>query len=120
MNDYRESSPVRARMFIALALSSSGCGAAAAPPEPEKASEEFGAEELLSAPSISSDGNYLKRTLARGARFNASNGLIFGNDGAIYMASVLSRSIFKIDAETGEILQIFGPAEGVETPDDVA
>lgn len=55
-----------------------------------------------------------------GAPLRMANGLHFGPDGRLYVASVVGREIVVLDPETGEVLDRLGPARGVEGPDDVA
>lgn len=60
------------------------------------------------------------RILARGSPIHGANGIMFGPDGDLYIASILGREIVVMDPETGEILDRLGPDQGVESPDDVA
>ncbi|MEW6333223.1 MAG: hypothetical protein AB1558_03060 [Thermodesulfobacteriota bacterium] len=55
----------------------------------------------------------------QGAPFHGLNGMNFDSEGNLYMASVKGREIIKMDPETGEVLQTLGPADGVDTPDDL-
>jgi sugar lactone lactonase YvrE len=65
------------------------------------------------------DHGYFQRTLADGAKFHATNGIKYGPDGNLYVASVLSRAIFVVDPNTGDVLDRIGTEEGVESPDDL-
>lgn len=58
--------------------------------------------------------------LARGGPFRGTNGILFGPDGRLWVASVATPVLAALDPETGEILERLGPDEGVEGPDDLA
>ena len=58
--------------------------------------------------------------LVQGGPLHGSNGIHFGPDGNLYIASVVSSRILAIDPESGEIVGSWGPAEGVNGPDDLA
>ena len=58
--------------------------------------------------------------LARGGQFHGVNGIHFGPDGRLYLASVVTPAIAAIDPDSGEILELWGEAEGVRSPDDIA
>jgi sugar lactone lactonase YvrE len=58
--------------------------------------------------------------LAQGGPLHGSNGIMFGPDGNLYIASVVSSQILAIDPESGETVGSWGPAEGVIGPDDLA
>lgn len=58
--------------------------------------------------------------LAQGGPLHGSNGIMFGPDGRLYVASVVSSEVAAIDPETGEVLDRWGEAEGVNGPDDLA
>ena len=48
------------------------------------------------------------------------NGLHFGPDGLLYLASVMSPALASLDPETGEIRERLGPSDGAMGPDDLA
>lgn len=53
---------------------------------------------------------YALETFVPGAPFHGLHGLTFGEDGMIYVGSVVGMSIYKVDPETGEVsLHIGGP-----------
>jgi len=58
--------------------------------------------------------------LARGSHFRGTNGIAFGPDGLLYVASVVTPALAAIDPETGEIKTQWGAAEGAKGPDDLA
>jgi len=59
------------------------------------------------------------RTIGDGASFRSSNGIIFGPDGDLYLASVLTPAVARIDPESGEILDSWGFDDGAKSPDDL-
>jgi hypothetical protein len=59
------------------------------------------------------------RTLAKGGPIHGANGLYFGPDGYLYVASVGGNEIVKMDPNSGRILDRIGPERGVFTPDDL-
>lgn len=77
------------------------------------------AQAALTNASPSADGDYLRRTLADGAEFHATNGMRRGPDGNLYVASVLTRSIAVVDPKTGHTVDLIGPDRGVDSPDDL-
>ena len=60
------------------------------------------------------------QVLARGAQVRGANGIHFGPDGKLYIASVLTPAIAVMDPESGEIEKRLGPDHGVKGPDDLA
>ncbi|XOV90323.1 MAG: hypothetical protein ACFHX7_10665 [Pseudomonadota bacterium] len=58
--------------------------------------------------------------LASGANIAGANGMHFGPDGNLYVASVVGSSLSLIDPDSGKISKQFTAAEGVFGPDDVA
>lgn len=60
------------------------------------------------------------QVLARGAQVCGANGILFGPDGKLYIASVLTPTIAVMDPESGEIEKRLGPGQGVKGPDDLA
>ena len=57
--------------------------------------------------------------LVQGGPLHGTNGVYFGPDGRLYVASVGSAVVAAIDPETGEVLERFGPEDGVKGPDDL-
>jgi len=60
------------------------------------------------------------QVLATGAQVRGANGIHFGPDGKLYIASVLTPAIAVMNPESGEIEKRIGPDEGVKGPDDLA
>jgi sugar lactone lactonase YvrE len=59
------------------------------------------------------------RTLVTGAPIHGANGVCFGPDGRLYVASVWGNEILKMDPNSGRILDRIGRDRGVLTPDDL-
>ena len=59
------------------------------------------------------------RVLAQGGPLHATNGMYFGPDGRLYVVSASSAQVVAFDPESGDVLQRWGPAEGVRGPDDL-
>jgi len=57
--------------------------------------------------------------LAQGGPLHGTNGVYFGPDGRLYVASVSSAAVAALDPETGVILERWGPEDGVQGPDDL-
>ena len=62
----------------------------------------------------------LVEVVATGANIAGANGMAFGPDGNLYVASVLGSSMSVLNPESGEVIKVYGPEEGVIGPDDVA
>ena len=58
--------------------------------------------------------------IATGANISGANGIHFGPDGLLYVASVIGSDLTVIDPETGAEVKRFTAADGVIGPDDVA
>lgn len=58
--------------------------------------------------------------IATGSNIAGANGMHFGPDGLLYVASVIGSDLTVIDPESGEIVRRLTAAEGVIGPDDVA
>ena len=58
--------------------------------------------------------------LAQGGPLHGSNGILFGPDGNLYIASVVSSAILAIDPESGAIVSRWDAHDGVNGPDDLA
>jgi|TARA_B100000315_G_scaffold257429_1_gene306328 sugar lactone lactonase YvrE len=54
------------------------------------------------------------------ATAGGANGMHFGPDGLLYMASVAASELIALDPRTGEVKRRLGAADGVDGPDDVA
>ena len=51
--------------------------------------------------------------------FGGANGVAFGPDDRLYVATVGTNSIRVLDPESGEVLEVLGPEQGVSSPDDL-
>jgi sugar lactone lactonase YvrE len=60
------------------------------------------------------------RTLVRGAHLPSVNGMAFSPAGRLYVTSVVDRSLMRLNAYSGRIIERLGPENGVEGPDDLA
>ena len=60
------------------------------------------------------------RTIGHSASFRGINGILFGPDGDLYLTSVVTPAVARIDPESGEILDTWGPDDGARSPDDLA
>ena len=60
------------------------------------------------------------RVLVDGSPIRGSNGLYFGPDGNLYIASCWGHEIIKMDPDSGRILARIGQESGVFSPDDLA
>ena len=57
--------------------------------------------------------------LAQGGPLHATNGMYFGPDGRLYVVSASSAEVAAVDPESGEVLERWGPEQGVQGPDDL-
>ena len=55
----------------------------------------------------------------KGTYFEGANGVFFDDKDQLLVASVTGRKIGVVNTATGEIIKKYGPAEGVEGPDDL-
>ena len=58
--------------------------------------------------------------LVSGAKLSGANGLLFGPDGLLYVASVVGSEIVALDPDTGAIKKRLTRADGIDGPDDIA
>jgi len=94
--------------LVLLSLLATGCSKPADPPaiEPTPLAQE--------APAP------LVEQIAHGASIGGANGIHFGPDGLLYVASVFGSEILAIDPDSGAVKKRLGRAEGVFGPDDIA
>ena len=71
------------------------------------------------APEPSEPTEATVTVLAQGGPLHGTNGVYFGPDGRLYVASVSSAAVAALDPESGAILERWGPEEGVKGPDDL-
>ena len=61
---------------------------------------------------------YRVETLVPGGPMHGAKGMTFGPDGMLYVGSVLSQSIYRVDVATGDVESAVGPPDG--EADDIA
>lgn len=61
----------------------------------------------------------LVQEIATGALIKSANGINFGPDGNLYIASFGGQEIIVMNSQNGKILKRFGSADGVISPDDL-
>jgi hypothetical protein len=59
------------------------------------------------------------KVLVKGAPIHGANGIYFDAANRLCVGSVASRGFYVLDADSGRILDFFGPAQGVEGADDL-
>jgi len=74
--------------------------------------------EALSSKSQKGENSVLK-VLARGAALHGTNGIYFGPDDNLYIASFYGQNITVMNKQNGKILKQFGVGDGVLGPDDL-
>jgi len=57
--------------------------------------------------------------LVRGAELHSANGMYFGPDGNLYVASVMGSVVVGIEPDSGRVVRRIGLDQGVLTPDDL-
>ena len=97
-------------MLTALALLLAACQPLVSPSEMALAEQASEMSPEQAAPTI----------LVKGAPFHGANGINFGPDGNLYIASVSGDEIIVMDPETGELLERYGSDRNVMVPDDLA
>lgn len=101
-------------LYVLLALALVGCS---------QTQDSTGTEAASSAAESAGDTTAKPEitVIAWGSETaGGANGLHFGPDGLLYMASVAASEIVALDPETGEIKKRFTAEDGVVGPDDVA
>ncbi|UCF69552.1 MAG: hypothetical protein JSV80_08345 [Acidobacteriota bacterium] len=77
---------------------------------------------MAASPGLLADEEELPegwKVLIRAGQMHGMNGIYFGPEDQLYIASVWGREIAKVDPSNGKILERLGPAQGVEAPDDL-
>jgi sugar lactone lactonase YvrE len=59
------------------------------------------------------------RVIAKGSALHGANGINFGPDGNLYIASVAGREVVVMNPRNGKFMARLGPDAGVEGPDDL-
>jgi len=97
--------------LIGIALS--GCSKAPQATAPESADQNAAGTSLeLSPPEL--------RIIATGANISGANGLHFGSDGLLYVASVIGSELLALNPETGAVARRWTAEDLVFGPDDIA
>jgi sugar lactone lactonase YvrE len=74
---------------------------------------------LAGGPTSSDDGKIKVKVATRGGPLHGANGLYFGPEGNLYIASAMGREIVVMDPEDGQILDRIGPEYAAGMPDDL-
>lgn len=69
--------------------------------------------------AVNPDSGSILQVISKGASSRGANGINFGPDGNLYIASVIGREIIVMNPLNGEIINRLGPGQGVEGPDDL-
>ncbi len=69
--------------------------------------------------STTTHGQIITRVLARGSPIHGANGMFFGPDGYLYIASAMSGGIVVMDPNSGRIIRNIIPEPGLDGPDDL-
>lgn len=109
--------------FIALLFLAFSCSSETVL-ETENAKNETAKNKSTDAENAQSDNtedevSYDLETFITGAALAGANGIDIGPDGNLYIASVNGQEIVVMNKHTGEIINRFGPANGVLGPDDL-
>ena len=97
----------RRAMLLAVAALAAGCDQGASTGGDATAEKE--AERALAV-----------RQIGASASFRGINGIHFGPNGDLWLASVVTPAVARIDPESGEILENLGLGDGPKSPDDLA
>ncbi len=63
--------------------------------------------------------DYEVKEIGNGAAINSANGITFGPDGSLYIASFWGKEIIVMNKQTGQIINRIGLDKGVKSPDDL-
>ena len=97
----------RRAMLLAVAALAAGCDQGAS-----TGGDATAEKEAERAPAVSQIG--------ASASFRGINGIHFGPNGDLWLASVVTPAVARIDPESGEILENLGLGDGPKSPDDLA
>ena len=98
----------RVAMLLAVAVLVAGCDEAAS------------IDEESAATNGSAEAEAAVRQIGASASFRGINGIHFGPNGDLWLASVVTPAVARIDPESGEILENLGLGDGPKSPDDLA
>ena len=99
-------------MLLAVAALAAGCDEAASTDDQAPSTLDEAAATDAEAEAI--------RQIGASASFRGINGIHFGPDGDLWLASVVTPAVARIDPESGEILENLGLGDGPKSPDDLA
>ena len=105
----------RGAMLLAVAALAAGCDQAASTDDEAPATIDEAASTDGDA-----EANVAVRQIGASASFRGINGIHFGPDGDLWLASVVTPAVARIDPESGEILENLGLGDGPKSPDDLA
>lgn len=77
-------------------------------------------EPVLEGASYERNSNARVKEITKGALIKGTNGINFGPDGNLYIACFAGQEIIVMNKQNGKILKRLGPADGVNSPDDLA
>lgn len=77
-------------------------------------------ESNAAAEPVPAEPSGALEVFVKGANISGANGVHFGPDGMLYVASVIGSDLSVIDPESGDIVKRYTLADGVIGPDDVA
>jgi sugar lactone lactonase YvrE len=63
--------------------------------------------------------DYEVKEIGNGAAIHSANGITFGPDGSLYIASFLGQEIIVMNKQNGQIINRIGIDKGVKSPDDL-
>ena len=97
-------SSIRVLSFVLVLIATNGC--------------VDSTEDSASSPSAPSMAEISATVFATGASISGANGMDFGPDGLLYVASVIGSELVVLDPDSGEVKRRI--SEGVNSPDDIA
>ena len=77
-------------------------------------------EQIVDLNARKKDSGTIVKELFQGAAIGGINGINFGPDGNLYVASFKSQSITALNPQNGKVVKKLGPMEGTISPDDLA
>ncbi len=72
------------------------------------------------APPAAEEARTGVRTIGQSASFRGINGILFGPENDLWLTSVVTPAVARLDPESGEILENLGREDGAQSPDDLA
>ncbi len=104
----------RGAVLLAVVAFAAGCDQAASTDGAASTHDEAAPTEAHAEPEAA------VRQIGASASFRGINGIHFGPNGDLWLASVVTPAVARIDPETGEILENLGLGDGPKSPDDLA